>query len=68
MTVRDFCDNARIPLTPSPSPARGEGGRVSVLERRLSNKPERANLLPSPLAGEGSGVRGPAVNAGNRAA
>jgi hypothetical protein len=37
------------PLTPDPSPARGEGSEIWG-----SDLP----LLPSPLAGEGLGVRG----------
>ena len=43
-----------LPLTPTPSPARGEG-------RRGRSLPQIS--LPSPLAGEGSGVRGHSVTA-----
>ncbi len=39
------------PLTPSPSPAGGEGSSAAAVER----------ASPSPLAGEGTGVRGPAA-------
>jgi hypothetical protein len=54
----------RIPLTPSPSPARGEGGRASAWAASVQPA-SRANLLPSPLAGEGLGVRGPSGGADN---
>jgi tetratricopeptide (TPR) repeat protein len=58
----------RSPLTPSPSPPRGEGrirnrsplkgeGRRSYLPSAPLGE-ERTRLLPSPLGGEGSGVRG----------
>ena len=54
------CESHVGPLTPGPSPARGEGNEKSGL--RLRHFKTRADLafflLPSPLAGEGCGGEG----------
>jgi len=47
------------PLTPSPSPSRGEGRKIGEGDDILKAFARLlAHLLPSPLAGEGLGVRG----------
>ena len=54
---------AAHPLTPNPSPAKGRGERPydSGLRKPCSK------FLPSPLAGEGPGVRGESLHAFNDA-
>ena len=50
------------PLTPGPSPSRGEGRRSFGGRAHFFRRDLRLLLLPSPLEGEGSGVRGLRAN------
>jgi len=55
------CDNKRIPLTPSPSPARGEGGRMATREPLAQQSAARESFPLSPR-GRGAGGEGACRN------
>src|ERR1700719_1590510 len=63
MTLRDSGTVAGYPSPPTPLP---QGARGEECQRwhHLHNKAWRASLLPSPLAGEGLGVRGSGCRCG----